>query len=355
MDRNTFAKTKEYLILLAVILGVYIGFKYLSPLVTPFLFAFAFISVLHPFLDKAYEKFHIKKSFLAAGILLLLCLSVGAGLWGLIVLIFRKAGELLGQIDIFEEKFCVFISGCCDGIEKRFGVDGDGIETYIMDRVYIFVDNLQIQIVPKLMNESLGYVKNIVGIVSFLVIMIIASVLLAKDYRKIMEMLHKRKELKSVIKIGKKVFYHVGTFLKAQMIILFVIGVICSITLVVSGIEGGLFLGIFIGFMDMLPFIGTGIVLMPLAFWQVLNGYYTKAVVCVILYVVCAITREFLEPKLIGEKVGVFPIGILFSVYVGVKLFGIFGIIKGPLALITIYEVYRYMMWTKEQNEQMQD
>ena len=51
----------------------------------------------------------------------------------------------------------------------------------------------------------------------------------------------------------------------------------------------------------MLPFIGTGMVLMPLAFWQILNGYYTKAVICVILYVVCAVTREFLEPKLIGN------------------------------------------------------
>ena len=94
---------------------------------------------------------------------------------------------------------------------------------------------------------------------------------------------------------------------------------------------------------------------MPLAFWQVINGYYAKAVICVLLYVVCAITREFLEPKLIGEKVGVLPIGILFSVYVGVKLFGIFGIIKGPLALMTIFEVYRYMKQVNENNEWMQD
>ena len=94
--------------------------------------------------------------------------------------------------------------------------------------------------------------------------------------------------------------------------------------------------------MDMLPFIGTGMVLMPLAFWQILNGYYAKAVICVILYVVCAVTREFLEPKLIGEKMGVFPAAIRFAVYAGVKLFGVSGIIKGPLALITVYEILRY-------------
>ena len=81
-----------------------------------------------------------------------------------------------------------------------------------------------------------------------------------------------------------------------------------AVTLFLGGFEGGILIGLFTGFMDMLPFIGTGLVLMPLAFWQILNGYYTKAVICVILYVICALSREFMEPKLIGEKMGIFPV-----------------------------------------------
>ena len=48
--------------------------------------------------------------------------------------------------------------------------------------------------------------------------------------------------------------------------------------------------------------------------------------------------REFLEPKLIGKKVGIYPIAILLSVYAGVKLFGLGGILKGPLGLVMIYQ-----------------
>ncbi len=343
MEKRRAAKIREYAVFCMVVIGVYIGFKYLSPLAAPFLFAFAFVAILHPLLEKVQDKYHIKKGILAAGILLLICVTAGIGIWCIVVFMIQKLGDLFGRIDLFEEKFCVFVGNCCDGIEKKFGMDGAGIERFIMERVNIFIENFQVQVVPKIMNESVGYVKNIVGIVSFLAIMIIAAVLLAKDYNQIMEKLYAREEMKCAMKIGKKIFHHIGTFIRAQLIILFVISLLCASALFLGGFEGGIAIGLFTGVMDMLPFIGTGLVLMPLAFWQILNGYYTKAAICVILYVICAITREFMEPKLIGERMGIFPVVILFSVYAGVRLFGVFGILKGPLALITIYEIYLFM------------
>lgn len=343
MSRETAWKTKEYFVLSAAVIGVYIGFKYLSPLVTPFLFAFAFVSLLHPTLEKCQNRYHIKKGFLAAGILLLLCVTVGVLIWCLTVFIFQTLGDVFGQIDLFEEKFYLFIGNCCDGMERRFGMNGAEIEQFVLERVDVFIEDFQVQVVPKIMNESFSYVKDMVSVVSFFAIMIVASVLLAKDYNWIVEKLRSREELRGVISVGKKVFHHVGTFIRAQLTILLIISVICAVTLFFAGIEGGILIGLLTGVMDMLPFIGTGLVLMPLAFWQILNGYYTKAVICVILYVVCAVTREFLEPKLVGERMGVLPVAILFSVYAGVKLFGIFGIVKGPLALIAIYEIFLYM------------
>ncbi|WP_342757571.1 AI-2E family transporter [Kineothrix sedimenti] len=343
MDKKAVMKTKEYVILAAVILGVYIGFKYLSPLITPFLFALAFVKILHPFLERIQKNLHIKKGFIIALILLVLFITAGGAIWGLAVFVFRRVGEMFGQIDVFEEKFYVFVSGCCDGIEKKFGLDGAGIEIYIMEKVNIFIENFQVEVIPKIMNDSLGYVKNVAGIISFIAIMIIASILLAKDYAMVMNKLRSHEELEGVLEIGKRVFGHVAGFVKTQLIILFIISILCAVTLSFAKIEGGILLGMLTGFMDMLPFIGTGMVLMPLAFWQILNGYYGKAVICVVLYVSCMIIREFLEPKLVGAQVGILPVCILFAVYAGVKLFGIFGIIKGPLALITIYEVYLYL------------
>lgn len=91
----------------------------------------------------------------------------------------------------------------------------------------------------------------------------------------------------------------------------------------------------------MLPFVGTGIVLLPLSIWQLLNGWYVQTVVCLVLYGVCILTRELLEPKLIGKRVGVAPVYMLLAVYAGIRLFGVSGIIKGPLCLIVIFEILR--------------
>lgn len=101
----------------------------------------------------------------------------------------------------------------------------------------------------------------------------------------------------------------------------------------------------------MLPFIGTGIVLVPLSVWQLLSGQYGRMAVCLALYGACILVRELLEPRLIGKKMGISPIYILFAVYAGVKLFGVGGIVKGPLALIVVCEILK----KKEKSEQKID
>ena len=91
--------------------------------------------------------------------------------------------------------------------------------------------------------------------------------------------------------------------------------------------------------LDVLPFIGTGVVLVPMALWQLLNGHYVRMAVCLLLYAACIVIREFLEPKLIGNRMGIAPVLMLLAIYAGIRLFGVGGIIKGPLALIVIYEL----------------
>ena len=100
------------------------------------------------------------------------------------------------------------------------------------------------------------------------------------------------------------------------------------------------FLGILAGILDVLPFIGTGVVLIPTAIIQLINGKILKAVVCVILYVLCIGARELMEPKLMGKKLGIYPVILLMSIYAGVKLFGIAGIIKGPLGVVLFKQLF---------------
>ena len=66
---------------------------------------------------------------------------------------------------------------------------------------------------------------------------------------------------------------------------------------------------------------------------------FKQAVFIFLLYIVCYYTRQFLEPKLMGDKLGISPVMMLASIYVGMLLFGIVGVFTGPVAYVLIKEI----------------
>ena len=91
-----------------------------------------------------------------------------------------------------------------------------------------------------------------------------------------------------------------------------------------------LLLGLAVGLLDALPFIGTGTVLIPWAIILLLQGSYFGALGHFLLFVVTDLARELLEPRLIGESLGIHPILMLLSVYLGFFFYGIFGFLLVP-------------------------
>lgn len=170
---------------------------------------------------------------------------------------------------------------------------------------------------------------------------VIAAVLLAKDYDRIMNNLLDREEFHVLLEVICGVIRYIATFVRAQLVIMSVISLLAGLVLEVSGIRHGALWGLLAGLLDALPFIGTGIVLMPLAVVQLFQGNYGRTVVCLILYAACIFFREMMEPRLIGKRMGISPVAVLMAIYVGIRLFGLWGIIKGPLGFVMIYQSWQ--------------
>lgn len=336
---------KKYGILAAVTAGVYLFMRFLSPVFSPFILAFFIAGLLSRLTEKI--PFKIKKPVLAGVILIVALVLLFLAMSMLGGLAFQKCREIAGQLSCYEEELCGLLGSCCDFMENRFGINGEAMENYVLEQVNIFVENLEVKIFPAVMNKSMLYVKNAAGAVSFLIVFLIAVFLILKDYDKIRDCVRENEDFKGILEVAGKIIVYLKTYLRAQLTILLIIGSICAAGLFITGIKGGIVYGIVTGIMDMLPFIGTGIMLMPLAFFQLIAGNYWQAALIVCLYAACALIREFLEPKLIGDKVGIWPVGILFSVFAGMKLFGIFGIIKGPVGLVIICETCKYLFAEK--------
>lgn len=325
----------------AVVVSVWFFFRYLFGLAAPFLLAFVLITLLYPTLERVQRKIPVRKKFLAVGIILPFLFLVSVALWAAFSFCIDRLQGLPAFCDQVERQAEAFFHNCCCQLDGKFGWEGERIETYVIEQMNVIMENVQIRMAPQLLSSSYSCFKGLFSAVGFLAITCIAVFLLEKDYTGMVEWLKKENSVSFLWTAFRGVLSYITTFFKAQGVILFMIAALASVVLVAAGVEGGVFFGILAGVLDMLPFIGTGIVLVPLSVWQLLNGHYGRMAACLALYGVCILIREFLEPRLIGNKMGISPIYILFAVYAGVKLFGVGGIVKGPLALIVICEILK--------------
>lgn len=249
-------------------------------------------------------------------------------------------------------------------VEEHFGLDAGKVEQVVLERVEVFIEELRVELVPNLMKESWWYVRKLISAAAFLGVGFIASLLLCRDYDSLMRSLgqNRRREegrdegekwktdsaekpenrlLTAVLAAAERILRLVLEYVKAQAVILVVIMAIASAGLWLGRVENAFALGFFAGILDALPFIGTGIILLPTAIWQLICGRAGTALLCLAVYICCVGAREFLEPKLMGKRTGIYPVFMLLSVYAGVKLFGLSGILKGPLSLVVLAELFR--------------
>lgn len=96
-------------------------------------------------------------------------------------------------------------------------------------------------------------------------------------------------------------------------------------------------LALITAFLDFLPFLGTGIIITPWAIYCLITGEYISVVILAITYVICLLVHRLLEPKLVGDSVGMSPFATLVSMVIGYRLIGMLGLILGiPVGMILI-------------------
>lgn len=334
-------KNSKPFILLLLTGAVYFFLKFISPLVAPVLIAMLFVTIFGNTLKKMQDKFHIHRQIGAIILLVIATLIVVALIWILFSWIVGSLPSWIDKLDVIELEISAIVQAVCKTVGQALRVDNEYLQETVLGHLQEGFDYFQLKVVPGMLSHSFAYLK-ILGVVGgFLITFIIASVLLAKDYDEIMNRMLERKEFHVLLEVICGIIRYIATFVKAQLIIISLIACLAAVVLGVFGIKQGVLWGILAGILDALPFIGTGIVLFPLAIVQVFSGYYGKALICVLLYIACIFLRELVEPRLIGKRLGINPIAVLVSLYAGIQLFGIWGIIKGPLGFIIIYETYQ--------------
>ena len=329
------------LIILLLLTGaVYFFLKVIAPLTAPVLTAMLFVTIFGPLLQKLQSRLHLHRQIGAILLLLVACAFLGLLVWVLFSWIVGSLPDWIGGLDSLEDALSIVVHNVCGTIGKAIGIDSAYLEETIFSRIQEGIDYFQQQVLPGMLSQSLEFAKALAAFGGFLLIFIIATVLLAKDYDNFMNRLLDREEYHLLLEIICGIIRYIATYVKAQLIIMNIVGILAAVVLGLCGIRNGILWGLLAGILDALPFIGTGIVLVPLGIQQLFYEHYGRAFACLLLYVSCIVIRESLEPRLIGQRVGVPPIAILLSLYAGIQLFGVWGIIAGPLGFVIIYQTY---------------
>lgn len=189
--------------------------------------------------------------------------------------------------------------------------------------------------------EAAGnFAKNVPGTLIGIIMCIISAYFFTADRDNILNLLEKSipdgiwKRCSTVISDLKHV---VGGYFKAQFKIMGVVYVILVIGLLILKVDYVLLVGLLIAFLDALPFFGTGTVLGPWAILKILSKDYTMAVGLIILYLVTQLVRQLIQPKMVGDSIGMNPLATLIFMYIGYKFSSILGmIIAVPIGMILI-------------------
>ncbi len=326
--------------LVVVTVGVLLFFKYLLPFLAPFFIAFFFVLIFHPLLKKIQQKLHIPEGILAGTILIILAAMVLAGIWFLVCRVMDFVGDFRENGRLLQENWKVILDNCCNFVGNKINISPGILRQKITDGTENLVVSIREDFAPKALDASYSYAGTIIEGVFTTVITVIAIILLCKDYDKIKETLSQYTLFKQIRRMSRKILTLFKVYVKAQMIIVLCVSATAVAGFFACGVENWFLLGILTGILDMLPFIGSGIVILPVAVFAFIEGNVWRGLGCILIYGICTFLRQILEPKLVGEKLNIFPIFILLSVFFGIHFYHIGGIILGPVSLFLIREIY---------------
>ena len=351
----------DLLYAVAIMALIYVFFKYCFAVAAPFLLSFLFAVILQRpirWLDKKTKnKYHTFWSIL----LVLLCVAIILGpVISIIAALFKEIGNFASYLGNQLNDLPTFLVTLQNEILKALKFLPDSIYTSVSENITQFFGNLindfdvsklginMSSITSTLTSGISGVysvVKNIPSIIIAVVIGIIACILFTKDYKRVVRFIKLQlpDKHKNLLSETKKVFS--STILKmcrAYGLIMFItfcenfIGL--SILNLIGVMDNNYVFVIAIGIavFDILPVAGSGGILIPWALVALVTGNVGQCIGLLVIYAIITVVRQYIEPKIVGNSLGVHPLVTLAGLYFGLKLFGFMGMFIVPICVMTV-------------------
>ena len=321
-------------ILSAIILFV-LGIKYLIPLISPFLIAWIIVGITHSPAEKLSLGIRVPSRILR----LMMSLFITAiAVFSLVVLIWQASSFALDFLTDFAESDR--LNGLLSSLfSPQLPIVGEMISDDISTKLSSAVGNMITSALSSLAEGIASLVTALPQGFLFLLVTLISLVYFSLDYDRISDFIKSmlpKKIVSAIEGIKSKSIGMLGKYLRSYSLIIFVTYMILLIGFLILRIKNALFVALFVSVLDILPIIGVGTLLIPWGILEIAIGNKFVGIGLIILFLVNAIVRQFLEPKIIGKSLNIHPIATLIMIYIGYSLFGIMGLIILPAIAIVL-------------------
>lgn len=320
---------------------VYLGMRYLLPVTVPFFVGWILAAKVLPAAEWMEKHWKLPRGVGGGSLIFLLTAIIFWTLWRILEVLLLQTKNLVENIGIWIDGQEKFLRICCGWMERYTGIKEEQIRNFLIYQVGMIQEHMQSQFSISFFEYFTVFCKGITVLAGGIITAILFGTLILKDMKKVREKICENKVLNKISEIGKGVCYAGGKYLRAQGILMVIVSMICSIGFWILKNPYFLFAGILTGFLDLLPLIGTGTVLIPWSVLWCLRGEYITALGYFLLYLVADLTKEFLEPRILGKQIGIHPAIMIAAVYGGFFLFGFSGFFLGPLMFLILLTVWK--------------
>ncbi len=328
------------------IIALYLALK-LSIFYMPFLIAFIISLVIEPLIKYIMQKTNLTRRTSSIIIFIIVSTIILGALAWIIVTLFSEASGLLQKLNDYVDKFSIQV----EEVLQQFNFDkvklSDEVSNIIQDSSGDFIQTIS-NWIRNALNGLINFITKIPEIAICVGIAILALYFICVDKIYILDQIEYHLPKAWVKRLSthiKDLIQTLGGYLKAEATLILISFIISLIGLYILSflkfnIQYPLLMALFIGFVDALPILGSGTVMIPWAVISSLNGDLSLGIAIITLYIIMSVVRQFLEPKLVSKNIGVHPIFTLIAMYTGFKVTGIIGLLLGPIVLIIIKNIF---------------
>lgn len=319
----------------------------LISLFMPFILAFLLAWLLNPLVRTLQRRLGISRHLLSL-LLILLLFGVAGGI--LTAFFYSMANEVISLANNWQviwEGFQGVMEQVVEYCSKLFELLPHQVEIWVNGLLTQFISWFQTA-VPNWLTGFASHAGNFaMSVPSFavaLVVFIMGSYFITADYPRIRFLVTQRMsgEVRGFFSQMKSTAMAAfGGYVRAQLILSLAVFLILLVGFVLIHQPYSVLLAFLLAVLDFIPIVGAGTVMIPWAFVALLTGDFRSALELMVIWGVIALFRRVGEPKILGDQTGLSPILSLVSIYVGMKLGGVLGMILGPVLCLVALNIWK--------------